>query len=157
MAAIRLCDSVQVPLGRRFGQILTEEQHFSPEKLIHQLHAKDLEVGLQAQNSRATSIGWQHVSGFVTEPCMACMRPYMHIWQLLLRWHRASSSGYWHRWASLSTSQIPGATMISRRSPAWGWRTSRSCAEVVERLFYFNLPPATHVMPWTQAWVAGQH
>ena len=34
----------QVPLGRRFSPVLTEEQHFSPERLVQQLAAKGAEV-----------------------------------------------------------------------------------------------------------------
>ena len=40
----KAASNIQVPLGRRFGGVLTEQQHFSPQKLIQQLRAKGLEV-----------------------------------------------------------------------------------------------------------------
>ncbi|BDA47945.1 mRNA-capping enzyme [Coccomyxa sp. Obi] len=36
---------VKVPLGRRFAQVLTDEEHFSPAKLVEQLQSKKTEVG----------------------------------------------------------------------------------------------------------------
>ncbi len=43
---------MQVPLGRKFRHVLTEDQHFSPEKLIQDMQAKGSEVRLGILTSK---------------------------------------------------------------------------------------------------------
>ena len=46
----RLCCAWQVPLGHRFRHVLSEEEHFSPQRMVQQLQAKGVTVRAAMNN-----------------------------------------------------------------------------------------------------------
>ncbi|EIE27392.1 hypothetical protein COCSUDRAFT_34803 [Coccomyxa subellipsoidea C-169] len=98
---------VPVPLGHRFSRVLSDEEHFSPVKLMEQLHAKGVEVGLLIdltntwryyERDEIDALGVEHLkvctpgNPFVPEP--EAVNTF--VWELMSYYHRANA-----RWAVL--------------------------------------------------------